>query len=258
LKILISNDDGIESPGIQALAFEMKKIGDVTVIAPRTEQSAVGHAITTKIPLRISEHFKDGDFFGYAIEGTPADCVKIGIRNILKNEPDIVISGINHGANAAINIIYSGTVSAAREAAIMDVPAIAVSIASFTPKHFDYAAKFTADLTKVVVKNKLKAGTLLNVNVPDQREENIKGVLLTKQGVSKWDDIYEERIDPYGRKYYWLTGNLVQADSSLETDYLSVRNDYVSVTPIHFDLTDYETYESMKSWKLENLFTHKT
>ncbi|MEW6702991.1 MAG: 5'/3'-nucleotidase SurE [Bacteroidota bacterium] len=258
MKILISNDDGINSPGINALAKELKKIGEIIVIAPNTEQSAVGHAITMKIPLRIAEHYKNGDFFGYAIDGTPADCIKIGIRNIMKEPPDIVISGINNGSNTAINIIYSGTVSAAREAAIMDVPAIAVSVTSHEAKHYEYAARFSAELAKLVVKNKLKTGTLLNVNVPDLPEEQIAGVLLTQQGKSKWDDLYEERKDPYGKKYYWLTGNLIQADTTLEADQYAIRNNYVSVTPIHFDLTDYETYDTMKEWHLENLFKQKS
>ena len=258
MKILISNDDGIDSPGISALANEMKKLGEVIVIAPRTEQSAVGHSITMKMPLRITEYYKNGDFFGYAIDGTPADCIKIGIRNIMKEPPDIVLSGINNGSNTAINIIYSGTVSAAREAAIMDVPSIAVSLTSHEPKHFDYAAKISLELTKLIVKHKLKTGTLLNVNVPDVPENEIAGIKLTQQGKSKWDDIYEERKDPYGKKYYWLTGNLIQADSTLETDQHAVRSNYVSVTPIHFDLTDYETYDNMKSWQLENLFKQKT
>ncbi len=253
MKILISNDDGIDSAGISALAKELKKIGDVTVIAPRTEQSAVGHAITMKIPLRITEYFKNGDFFGYAIDGTPADCIKIGIRNILKEPPDIVLSGINCGSNTAINIIYSGTVSAAREAAIMDIPSIAVSVTDHNPKHYEYAAKFSARLTQMVVEKKLKTGTLLNVNVPDLPESEIAGVLLTQQGKSKWDDIYEERRDPYGRKYYWLTGNLIQADATLDTDQFAVRQNYVSVTPVHFDLTDYEMFESMKNWHLDKM-----
>ncbi len=253
MKILISNDDGIDSPGISALAKELKKIGDVTVIAPRTEQSAVGHAITMKFPLRIAEYYKNGDFFGYAIDGTPADCIKIGIKNILREKPDIVLSGINLGSNTAINIIYSGTVSAAREAAIMDVPALAVSLTSHEAKHFDYAAKLSAKLTSLVAKNKLPNGTLLNVNIPDVPEEQISGILLTQQGKSKWDDIYEERKDPYGKNYYWLTGNMIQTDTSLEADQVAIKNNYVSITPIHFDLTDYKTYESMKNWELKNL-----
>jgi len=253
LRILISNDDGIDSPGIAALANELKKIGDVTIIAPRTEQSAVGHAITMKIPLRITEYYKNGDFFGYAIDGTPADCIKIGIRNIMKVPPDIVLSGINNGSNAAINIIYSGTVSAAREAAIMDIPSLAISVTSHEAKKFDYAARVASELAELVVKNGLPKGTLLNVNVPDLPEEKIAGIRITKQGKSKWDDIYEERCDPYGKKYYWLTGSLSETDKELETDQFALRNNYVSVTPIHFDLTDYKTYESMKNWKIENL-----
>ena len=141
MKILISNDDGINSLGIYALAKSLKEIGDVTVVAPITEQSAVGHAITMKAPLRVVEHYINGEFFGYAVEGTPADCVKMGIRNILKSPPDIVVSGINHGSNTAINIIYSGTVSAAREAAIMDVPAVAFSLTSHISRDFSFAAK---------------------------------------------------------------------------------------------------------------------
>lgn len=253
MRILISNDDGIDSPGIAALANELKKIGDVTVIAPRTEQSAVGHAITMKIPLRITEYYKNGDFFGYAIDGTPADCIKIGIRNIMKVPPDIVLSGINNGSNAAINIIYSGTVSAAREAAIMDIPSLAISVTSHEAKKFDYAARVASELAELVVKNGLPKGTLLNVNVPDLPEEKIAGIRITQQGKSKWDDIYEERCDPYGKKYYWLTGSLSETDKKLETDQFALRNNYVSVTPIHFDLTDYKTYESMKNWKIENL-----
>ncbi|MDQ7815499.1 MAG: 5'/3'-nucleotidase SurE [Melioribacteraceae bacterium] len=253
MKILISNDDGIDSPGIAALANEMKKIGEVTVIAPRTEQSAVGHAITMKIPLRITEYYKNGDFFGYAIDGTPADCLKIGIRNILKTRPDIVLSGINNGSNTAINIIYSGTVSAAREAAIMDLPAIAISQTSHDAKDFTYSAKIASELTKQVLKRGLPNGTLLNVNVPNLPEEEIAGILMTKQGKSKWDDIYEERIDPYGKKYYWLTGSLMETDVKLETDQFAIKNNYVSITPIHFDLTDYATYESLNNWQLENL-----
>ncbi len=258
MKILISNDDGISSPGLNALAIELKKLGDVTIVAPVTEQSAVGHAITMKYPLRITEFYKNGDFFGYAVDGTPADCIKIGIRNIMHEPPDIVVSGINLGSNTAINIIYSGTVSAAREAAIMDVPSIAVSVTSHEAKDFSFAAKFSSRLAQMVAENKMPAGTLLNVNIPDLPEDQIAGVLLTQQGKSKWDDVYEERKDPYGQKYYWLTGNLVQHDTTLETDQFAIRKNYVSVTPIHFDLTDYKTYDTMKSWQLENLFKQKS
>ncbi len=253
MRILISNDDGINSRGIAVLAKALSAIGDVTIVAPLTEQSAVGHAITMKVPLRVYKHFRDGKFYGYAVEGTPADCVKMGIRNILKEKPDIVVSGINQGSNTAVNIIYSGTVSAAREAAIMDVPAIAISVTSHDPKNYDFAGKVAVHLVKLVLEKGLTPQTCLNVNVPDLPEEKIAGILLTKQGKSKWDDIYEERTDPYGKKYYWLTGKMTDDDKTLDRDQFAVLNNYVAVTPIHFDLTDYKTYEEMKNWKLNFL-----
>jgi len=257
LKILVSNDDGIDSLGISVLVKSLKQIADVTVVAPQYEQSAVGHAITMKIPLRVTPYFKNGDFFGYAVDGTPADCVKMGIRNIMKEPPDLVISGINYGSNTAINIIYSGTVSAAREAAIMDVPAIAISITNHTTKEFNYAAKLAKMLAIKLMNNKLPLGTLLNVNVPDVPEEKIAGIVLTKQGKSKWDDIYEQRQDPYARDYYWLTGKMFEVDTDADIDQVAIRNNYVSVTPIHFDLTDYETFKKMKSWHVESLMNEK-
>lgn len=257
MKILVSNDDGIDSSGISVLVKSLKEIADVTVVAPQYEQSAVGHAITMKIPLRVTPYFKNGDFFGYAVDGTPADCVKMGIRNIMKEPPDLVISGINNGSNTAINIIYSGTVSAAREAAIMDVPAFAISVTNHMPKNFSYAAKLARTLAIKMMNNKLPLGTLLNVNVPDLPEEQIAGVVLTKQGKSKWDDIYEQRQDPYGRDYYWLTGNLLDVDIDSDIDQAAISKNFVSITPIHFDLTDYDTFEKMKNWKIENLMHEK-
>lgn len=258
MKILVSNDDGIDSKGIHALVYALRQIAEVVVVAPHKEQSAVGHAITMQTPLRVFEYHKDGEFFGYAVDGTPADCVKIGIRNIMKESPDLMVSGINHGSNTAINIIYSGTVSAAREAAIMDVPSIAISVASHAVKDFSFAAKVATQLALETNKRGLPNGTMLNVNVPNLSEEQIKGIQLTKQGKSKWDDIYEQRVDPYGRNYYWLTGNLVEADHSIELDQAAIKQNYVSISPIHFDLTDYDTYEKMKEWKIENLINAKT
>ncbi len=257
MKILVSNDDGIDSNGLHVLVKYLKEISEVTVVAPLKEQSAVGHAITMQIPLRVINYFKNGDFFGYAVDGTPADCVKMGIRNLMKEPPDLVVSGINHGSNTAINIIYSGTVSAAREAAIMDVPAIAISVTNHAVKDFEFAGKVAKMLALELYQKKVPNGTLLNVNIPDVPEEMIAGILVTKQGKSKWDDIYEQRIDPYGRNYYWLTGNLIEVDKEIQTDQAAIKKNYVSVTPIHFDLTDYETYEQMKQWKLERLFDAK-
>ena len=252
MKILVTNDDGIDSVGIEKLVEALKTIGEVVVIAPLTEQSAVGHAITMKIPLRVTEHKKNSEFFGYAVDGTPADCVKIGIRNILKFVPDLVVSGINHGSNTAINIIYSGTVSAAREAAIMDIPSIAMSLTSHDPQHFEYACNTAIKLAKIVAEKGLRRGTLLNVNIPDLPSEQVKGLLVTSQGKSKWEDIYEERKDPYGKSYYWLKGTLTETDKDLGVDQFAIVNNYASVSPIHFDLTDYEIFNELKSWNLED------
>lgn len=257
MKILVSNDDGIQSKGIYALVGALKEIANVTVVAPAQEQSAVGHAITMQIPLRIVKTYKNGEFFGYAVNGTPADCVKIGVRNIMKEPPDLMISGINHGSNTAVNIIYSGTVSAAREAAIMDIPAIAISVTNHEVTDFDFASKVAKMLAQEISGKDLPPGTLLNVNVPDVPENKIAGILLTRMGKSKWDDIYEQRIDPAGKDYYWLKGNLLEVDSDIEIDQAAIRKNYVSVSPIHFDLTDYDTFEKMKSWNLEVLLDGK-
>jgi 5'-nucleotidase len=253
----VTNDDGIDSPGIYALAQSLKEIGVVTVIAPQKEQSAVGHAITMQIPLRVTKSFKDGEFFGHAISGTPADCVKIGIRSIMKDTPDLVVSGINHGSNTAINIIYSGTVSAAREASIMDVPSMAVSVTNHLVTDFRFAAKIAKMLAEEFAGKEIPLGTLLNVNIPDVPEDEIAGILLTKQGKSKWDEVYEHRVDPQGRDYYWLKGNLIEVDKALDTDQIAIKNNYVSVSPIHFDLTDYETFTKMKTWNIERLLNGK-
>ena len=257
MKILITNDDGIEAPGIAALAESLSEVGEVTIVAPLKEQSAIGHAITMQLPLRVINYKKNGDFFGYAVSGTPADCVKIGIRNLIEVPPDLVVSGINHGSNTAINIIYSGTVSAAREAAIMEIPSMAVSVTNHEATDFRFAAKISRLLALKLASNDLPLGTLLNVNVPDIPEDQIAGIKLTRQGKSKWDDIYVRRTDPYGKNYYWLTGNLMEVDTELETDQVAIRKNYVSVSPIHFDLTDYDTFEKMKTWKIEDLMNGK-
>ncbi len=251
MKILVTNDDGIDSAGIAALKKSLSEIAEVTVVAPRQEQSAVGHGITMQIPLRVQEYYIDGTFFGYAVDGTPADCIKMGMRNIMKEDPDLVVSGINHGSNTAINIIYSGTVSGAREAAIMDVPSIAISVTNHRVKDFSYAAEIAKMLALKINEHGLVLGTLLNVNVPDIPEDKIAGILVTKQGKSKWDDIYEKRVDPYGKDYYWLTGSMMEVDKELEFDQVAIKNNYVAVTPIHFDLTDYETYDKLKTWNIE-------
>ncbi|MCX6163796.1 MAG: 5'/3'-nucleotidase SurE [Ignavibacteriae bacterium] len=247
--ILISNDDGIGADGIKALAKEIRKFANVIVAAPHTQQSAVGHSITMSSPIRVKEELIFKDFYGYAIEGTPADSVKLAVHTLLKDKKiDLLISGINQGANTAINTIYSGTVSAATEGTILGIPSIAISLTSYTYNDFSFAAKFASKIAKVIIKKGLPKGTLLNINVPAIKK--IKGVKITKQGKSSWDDTYEIRIDPGNRKYYWLTGSMLKIDKTTEYDVKAVDEGYISVTPIHYDLTDYKMYEEMKSWKI--------
>ncbi len=253
LSILISNDDGIDAAGIYALVQEIKKIADVTVVAPDKQQSAVGHAITVNYPLRAMPFRKNNEFFGYAVEGTPADAVKLGVRFLMKKKPDMIISGINHGSNTAINIIYSGTVSAATEGTILGIPSIAVSLATYHEPDFTYAAKFSARLVREVAKRGLPEGTLLNVNVPAVPNNQIRGIRVTRQGTSKWDDTFDVRRDPANKEYFWLTGKMNVTDTDEDTDEIATRKNFVSVTPIHYELTDGKLVEEMKGWKMENL-----
>jgi 5'-nucleotidase len=252
--ILVSNDDGIEAPGLQRLVEQLKTFANVYISAPYTQQSAVGHSITIFYPLRTYEHMKDGEFFGMAVEGTPADAVKIGVLYFFKDVKfDLVVSGINHGANTAINIIYSGTVSAATEGTLLGIPSIALSLTTFSKVDFIEAAKIASKLVKQIWEDeeiKIHKGTLLNINIPNVTASELKGVKITKQGKSYWEDAFEVRADPNGRDYYWLTGKMVYKDESTEFDIAAVKNNYVSITPLHYDLTDYETYEEIKNWKL--------
>ena len=252
-EILVSNDDGIDAPGLAILVRALRRIGNVTVVAPDKQQSAVGHAITVNYPLRVNKFQKDGSFFGYAVEGTPADCVKLAVKALLRRKPDLLVSGINHGSNTAISVIYSGTVSAATEGTIFGIPSIAISLSTYGPADFRYAAKFAAKLARVVLRKGLARGTLLNVNVPPVPESEIRGVRVTRQGKAIWNDSFELRRDPGNKVYYWLTGGLEAVDTDPEFDEAAVRNRFVSVTPIHYDLTDYHLFEAMKRWRLEKL-----
>ncbi len=253
--ILISNDDGIDAAGLQKLASELKKFANVYIAAPHRQQSAVGHSITIFYPLRASEYHREGKFFGWAVEGTPADAVKAGVIFFFKDVKfDLVVSGINHGANTAINIIYSGTVSAATEGSILGIPSIAISLNTFERADFTLSAKISAKIIKNLLTNKkfkLKSHTLLNINIPNVAKGKIKGIKITKQGKSYWDDTLEVRADPNGRDYYWLTGKNISADKTIDFDAKAVDENYISVTPLHFDLTDYETYDDIKNWNLK-------
>jgi 5'-nucleotidase len=248
LKILVTNDDGILSPGITSLARALAKLGQVMVVAPDRERSAVGHSLTLHSPLRADE-ISPGFF---AVDGTPTDCVHLGIHGLLDTRPDLVVSGINKGGNMGDDITYSGTVSAAMEATLMGVPAFAVSLAgdSFREADFAGAAEFAARLAAVVAKNQLPPDTFLNVNVPTCA---LKGVRITRQGKRIYDDVLIEKQDPRGRKYYWLGGGELGFQDLEGTDFNSVHSGYISITPLHLDLTNYRSFEALAHWGLENL-----
>ncbi len=253
LNILVSNDDGIDAPGIHVLVKELKKLGTVTVVAPDRQQSAVGHAITMNFPLRVKKYYKNGQFFGYAVEGTPADAVKLAVRALLKRKPDVLVSGINHGSNTAISIIYSGTVSAATEGTILGIPSLAVSLTTYAPAEFTYAGKLARKMTQMVAQKGLPKGTLLNVNIPPLPETKIRGILLTHQGKATWADTFDARRDPANKEYFWLTGYLEEVDADNRADQWAVTHGYVSVTPIQYDLTDHRMLKVLKNWGIDKL-----
>jgi 5'-nucleotidase len=247
--ILISNDDGFDAPGIRALAMSLRRIADIVVVAPATQQSAVGHAITVQMPLRARRFDFGRGYSGWAVEGTPADSVKLAVLSLLDRRPDLVVSGINHGVNTSINVIYSGTVSAATEGAVLGVPSIAVSLATHSHKaDMTYAAKVARKIAEMVLKRGLPPGTLLNVNIPNIPADKIAGIALTRQGRSTWNDGFEERLDPAGRSYYWLVGTYVW-DTDPFADDVALKRNMVSVTPLHFNLTDEGLFEEMKEWR---------
>jgi len=249
--ILVTNDDGIYAPGIFHLKKALEGLGKITVVAPLMEKSAVGHAITLSDPLRVVEVERDARFFGYAVNGTPADCVKLGARCLLEEYPQIVVSGINQGPNTATNIIYSGTVSAAAEGIIMGIPSLAVSLTSFSGKDFSFAAKVARQAAEQILINGLPEGTLLNINVPAVPEEEIEDIIVTRQGKGRYEESYDKRIDPNNRTYYWLTGKKMILDEGDDVDDLVVMQKKVSITPIRYDLTHNEFLEELKHWQLK-------
>ncbi|MEC7641534.1 MAG: 5'/3'-nucleotidase SurE [Nitrospinota bacterium] len=249
--ILLTNDDGFNAPGLRALRKEIAAVSDVMIVAPETEQSAVGHVITIASPLRIRKVVEGNEFLGYALNGTPADCVKIAITDLLNQSPCLVISGINHGGNLGTCILYSGTVSAATEAAIMGIPAIAVSLNNFSGQDFSPAACFARKLALKVVEKGLPEGVSLNVNVPPVPAEKIKGVAVTRQGKSRVIETFEKRTDPRDNTYYWMAGEMVFNEVEKETDFEMISKNYISITPIHYDLTHFKTLEQLKDWDIK-------
>jgi 5'-nucleotidase len=238
--ILITNDDGITAPGIRNLIDAVRGLGQVVVVAPDKPQSGMGHAITIGQPLRMNRVDIFDGIEAWQTSGTPVDCVKLAVDKILHRKPDICLSGINHGANHSINVIYSGTMSAAMEAAIESIPSIGFSLMDYTLEADFTAARFYVHkIVSTLLKQKMDKHLLLNVNIPAVKTKAIKGIKICKQAYAKYEEDFNERVDPQGKKYYWLTGKFVNFDKSKDTDVWALKHNYVSVVPVQFDLTNY-------------------
>ncbi|MBD3349802.1 MAG: 5'/3'-nucleotidase SurE [Candidatus Eisenbacteria bacterium] len=250
-RLLVSNDDGVRAPGIAALASELRKVGDVTVVAPDRERSAASHSLTVDVPLR-ADYLAD-DVIGVA--GTPTDCVLLAIENLLHERPHVVVSGINRGPNVGNDVTYSGTVAAAMEATILGVPAMAVSLGHGEDGEYDYAcaARVAGRLTRLILDNGLPGGTLLNVNVPNLPEEEIDGIEVARLGKQVYEDSIVPAVDPRGRTYYWIGGSSSNWKEQHDTDIAALNRGNVALTPIHLDLTDYATMQSVSRWPLEGV-----
>ena len=250
--ILITNYDSVTAPGIRALVEAVKGLGKIIVVAPDQPQSGMGHAITIGNPLRLQKVNVFEGVEAFACSGTPVDCVKLAVDKVIHNKPDICISGINHGANHSINVIYSGTMSAALEASIENIPSIGFSLLDLSIEaDFTAAKKYARMLVEHVLKNKLKEKHLcLNVNIPKGEEKIIKGVKICRQAYAKYEEEFDERKDPHGRRYYWLTGEFLNFDKGKDTDVWALKNNYVSVVPVQFDLTNHELKKKLTAnWK---------
>ncbi len=247
-RILVTNDDGIYAPGIKALWSAMSELGDVTVVAPNRERSAAGHAITLSDPLRVDEVKRGNGFRGFSVDGTPSDCVKIATQALMEHQPDVIVSGINLGSNTGSNIIYSGTVSAATEGTMLNIPSVAVSLNTFGEGDFAGAKTSSKKVVAHVLEKGLPAKTLLNVNVPAVPEDELKGYKVTQQGNVAFRDRFEKRVDPKGRVYYWMTGKMFDPDEESDMDHNAVLEGYISITPIHYRLTNNDFIDELSSW----------
>lgn len=250
--ILITNDDDITSPGIRSLVEAVKGLGKVVVVAPDKPQSGMGHAITIGSPLRMNKMTLFGEVEAWQTSGTPVDCVKLAVDKILHRKPDICLSGINHGANHSINVIYSGTMSAAMEASIEGIPSIGFSLMDYRyDADFEPAKKIVHALVSELLKQKnIDKHLLLNVNIPSIPYKEIKGMKICKQAYAKYDEAFDERVDPQGKKYFWLTGEFKNFDKGKDTDVWALQHNYVSVVPVQFDLTNYTLKKQLSKNKL--------
>lgn len=263
MKLLISNDDGIFAPGIRALANTLAGCGhDVTVVCPDRERSATGHGLTLHQPIRadIVTSVFHPNIKAWACSGTPSDCVKLALWALLDNPPDVVVSGINQGANLGTDILYSGTVSAAMEGTIEGIPSIAISLTSFSSQEFQSAADFAARLLEQLAIAPVNEPMLLNVNVPAVPATAIAGVLMTRQGVRRYVDVFEKRVDPRGKTYYWLAGELLEEvepqpglnlPTDIPTDVEAIRNNYITITPLQYNLTYASGLKQLPNWQFD-------
>lgn len=248
--ILISNDDGIRAPGLKCLVETLKNLGELVVVAPDQPQSGMGHAITISKPLRVETLKKKNGCKWHSCSGTPADCIKLGTKIILKKLPDLVVSGINHGSNSSTNALYSGTLSAAMEGAIEGIPAIGFSYCdSSWEANLDICKEIVKSITRNVLKKGLPGGTLLNVNIPKGNEKPLKGIKICRQANARWIEEFEERVDPSGRNYYWLKGNFKNFDKGQDTDEWALGHNYVSVVPLQYDLTAHHVISVINGWE---------
>ena len=252
--ILVTNDDGISAPGIRTLISAMNELGDVIVVAPDSPQSAMGHAITINSTLQCNQvKIDDGPQIEYSCSGTPADCVKLGINEILDRKPDICVSGVNHGSNSSINVIYSGTMSAAIEASIEGIPAIGFSLLDYSwNANFNEIKKYLINITKQALFNGIPKGNALNVNFPKLKEKDIKGIKICRQANAYWVEKFDKRVNPQGKEYYWLTGEFINKDNGHDSDEWALANGFISIVPVKFDMTDHENISYIKKWKFLN------
>ncbi|MDX5420292.1 MAG: 5'/3'-nucleotidase SurE [Hymenobacteraceae bacterium] len=252
--ILVSNDDGITAPGIRTLVKVAKSIGEVIVVAPDGPQSGMGHAITIGNTLRLDKSiaFDDLGIEAYECSGTPADCVKLAKHHVLKDRrPDLVVSGINHGSNSSISVLYSGTMSAAIEAAIEGLPAIGFSLCDYGHEaDFSHTEEFVGVIIRQALQNGIPENTALNVNLPKKSNEPIKGIKVCRQAHAKWQEEFDERLDPRNRRYFWMTGSFVNFDKGEDTDEWALVNNYVSIVPCQYDMTAYHAMSTLNEWDM--------
>lgn len=245
--ILVTNDDGVNALGLEVLVSVMREFGHVVVVAPITQQSGKSHSITVGEPLRVKKIKEERDLETYALNGTPVDCMKFGEKVIIKHKPDLVVSGINHGSNATINVLYSGTMGAVVEACISGIPAVGFSLDDYSSKaDFSHGKEYIRKIVSYVLSYSLPIGTCLNVNIPSVSAKEIRGMRVCRQAKGYWKEEFEERVDPMNKKYYWMSGEYVETDSHNDHDYNALKEKYVSIVPVKFDLTNYNAIKELE------------